>query len=291
MPAPDTLPALEPGRVAVITGAASGIGRAAAERFAGRGLHVVMADLAGERLDEASAAARAVAVGGAQVLPIATDMSDMNQVLALQSQVEGAFNDVGILMNNAGSGRNPGRSWENGDGWRALLATNLWGVINGVQAFVPGMLARGRPGLVVNTGSKQGITLPPGNSAYNLSKAGVKAFTETLAHELRNEPGARLSAHLLVPGWTHTGMTSRGGAKPAAAWTPEQVIDFMLASLGRGDFYILCPDNDVTRDMDEKRVRWTADDLIRNRPALSRWHPDHAEAFKAHMAEPGTGQG
>ena len=160
---------------------------------------------------------------------------------------------------------------------------NLWGVIHGVQAFTPLMLEGGRPGLVINTGSKQGITLPPGNSAYNVSKAGVRAYTELLSHELR-EAGGALRAHLLIPGFTYTGMTGRPD-KPAAAWTADQVVDFMLESLARGDFYILCPDNDVSRETDEKRMRWMADDITRNRPALSRWSPDHAADFAAFMAQ------
>src|SRR5690606_6531993 len=174
--------------------------------------------------------------------------------------------------------------WENPEGWARVLGVNLFGVLNGVQAFAPGMIARGLPGLIVNTGSKQGITTPPGDAAYNVSKAGIKVLTEQLAHELRNSANPQLTAHLLVPGYTFTGMTARSGAeKPAAAWTADQVVDFMLESLGRGDFYILCPDNDVSREMDEKRIAWAAQDLIENRPALSRWHPDYAEAFAAYM--------
>ncbi len=109
-------------------------------------------------------------------------------------------------------------------------------------------------------------------------------MTESLAHALRNEPGSKVTAHLLIPGSTFTAMTSRGRTeKPPGSWTPEQVIDFMLAGLDRGDFYILCPDNDVPREMDEKRMQWMADDIIKNRPALSRWHPDYKEAFEAWM--------
>ena len=157
---------------------------------------------------------------------------------------------------------------------------NLVGVIHGTQAFVPAMLARGRPGLVVNTGSKQGITTPPGNPAYNVSKAGVKVFTEALAHELRETEGARISAHLLIPGFVFTGLT-RGDRteKPPAAWTPEETVAFMLERIEAGDFYILCPDNDVARALDERRILWAAGDIVENRPALSRWHPDYAEAF------------
>jgi NAD(P)-dependent dehydrogenase (short-subunit alcohol dehydrogenase family) len=144
------------------------------------------------------------------------------------------------------------------------------------------MIARGRPGLVINTGSKQGITTPPGDPAYNVSKAGVKAFTEAVAHGLRNTEGARITAHLLIPGFVFTGLT-RGERreKPPAAWTPEQTVDFMLERLAAGDFYILCPDNDVTRELDERRILWAAGDIVENRPALSRWHPDYAEVFAA----------
>ena len=87
---------------------------------------------------------------------------------------------------------------------------------------------------MINTGSKQGITTPPGDPAYNVSKAGVKALTEALQHELRNAPGCRVSAHLLIPGFVFTPLTAqRRAEKPAAAWTPEQTVDFMLESAGR----------------------------------------------------------
>jgi NAD(P)-dependent dehydrogenase (short-subunit alcohol dehydrogenase family) len=279
------LPALAPGGAAVITGGASGIGLAAARRFAGMGLNVMLADLAGEALDRAAEAVRAVAAPGASVLATPCDVSDRSEVVALAQASLAAFGAVDVLMNNAAVGANPGRTWEGGEGWDALLGVNLWGVIHGVQAFVPAMIAAGRPGLVINTGSKQGITLPPGNGAYNTSKAAVKAYTELLAHELR-QAGTALSAHLLIPGFTYTGMTGRA-EKPAGAWTADQVIDFMLESLARGDFYVLCPDHDVTRATDERRVLWMAGDLIENRPALSRWHPDYAAAFAAFMAGEG----
>ena len=129
---------------------------------------------------------------------------------------------------------------------------------------------------------QQGITTPPGNTAYNVTKAGVKVVTEALAHELRNIADCQVSAHLLIPGFTFTGFTRvRTSEKPPGAWLPEQVVDFLLPAMAKGDFYILCPDNDVTRGMDERRIRWAAEDIIENRPALSRWHPDFQEAFAA----------
>jgi NAD(P)-dependent dehydrogenase (short-subunit alcohol dehydrogenase family) len=277
-------PALTPGRAAVITGAASGIGLATAKRMAAIGMKVCLADLEGAALQSAVAA---VAKGGsADVRAVPTDVSRMADVERLKDEAYKAFGDVAFLMNNAGV-EGGGGPWENYPGWQKLLAVNLWGVINGVHAFAPAMIAQGKPGAIVNTGSKQGITTPPGDTAYNVTKAGIKVATEALAHSLRNQPGCRVTAHLMIPGFVFTGMTARGRAeKPADAWTPDQAVDFMLASMARGDFYILCPDNAVTRDMDERRMEWAANDIIQNRPALSRWHPDYKDAFETFMKAP-----
>jgi NAD(P)-dependent dehydrogenase (short-subunit alcohol dehydrogenase family) len=235
-------------------------------------------------LREAAAAVKHA--GAPEVLAVATDVSHFEQVEALKNKVYEAFGEVGVLMNNAGV-EGGGGPWANYPGWQRLVAVNLWGVINGIHAFAPAMIAQGTPGAIINTGSKQGITTPPGDTAYNLTKAGIKVATEGLAHELRNQEGAKISAHLLIPGFAFTPMTARGRAeKPADAWTPDQVIDFMLPALARGDFYILCPDNAVTREMDERRMEWAAQDIIKNRPALSRWHPDYKAEFEAFMQAP-----
>jgi len=275
---PITLPpSFDPGGTAVVTGGAGGIGFAIAARLAGLGMKVVIADLPGESLD---AAARELAEKG-DVTAIAADVSVAADVDQLRDRVLAEHGPVAVLINNAAIGGNPGKPWENPAGWEQLLRINLMGVIGVAQAFVPAMLAGGKPGVVVNTGSKQGITSPPGNAAYNLSKAGVRSYTESLAHALREETGERIAAHLLIPGFTRSGMTGEA----EGAWTADQVAMFMLESIARGDFYILCPDNDVDRATDEKRMRWAMDDIIANRPALSRWHPDYKDEFARYMAE------
>jgi NAD(P)-dependent dehydrogenase (short-subunit alcohol dehydrogenase family) len=279
-------PAMSPDNVAVITGGASGIGLAAAMRFASLGMKVCIADLGTNRLAEVEAKISSVAPGGAaSVMVTATDVSRIEDVSVLEQAVRERFGGADILMNNAGI--QPGSQMFGPlQNWQRILGVNLWGVIHGSQVFAPRMIERGRPGLIINTGSKQGITTPPGDPAYNVSKAGVKAFTEALQHELRNAAGSRISAHLLIPGFVFTGLTSRGRSeKPAAAWTPEQTVDFMIERIDAGDFYILCPDNDVPRQLDERRVLWAAGDIVENRPALSRWHPDYAEAFAAFVKE------
>jgi len=277
-------PALTEGRVAVVTGAAGGIGLAAATRFAALGMKVCIADLSAEALERAAGLVAAAApAGGPPVLSVPTDVSRLDAVQALCEAAYATFGEVAVLMNNAGTAPGGG-PYEHIDRWRRVLEVNLWGVINGVQTFVPRMLAQGTACAVVSTGSKQGITCPPGDTAYNVSKAGVKVLTEALAHSLRNEDGARISAHLLIPGSTFTAMTSGGRReKPAGAWTPDQVIDMLVEGMGRGDFYILCPDNEVTREVDVRRITWAAQDITENRPALSRWHPDYKDAFEAFL--------
>lgn len=266
--------ALSTGQVAVVTGAAGGIGLAVARTLAARGMRVVMVDR------DAAVVEHAAGIGGEGVV---ADVADRAAMTALAGDIATRLGPVSFLMNNAAIHGGADALGEPAI-WDEVLAINLMGVLNGVQAFVPAMLASGAPGIVVNTGSKQGITQPPGNTAYNVSKSAVKSLTEGLAHTLREQTDKRISAHLLIPGFTFTGMTGGSGSeKPARAWTAEQVAGFLFERLEAGDFYILCPDNDVTRAMDEKRMAWAMGDIIENRPALSRWHPDHADAFAAFL--------
>lgn len=266
-------PAIAPGNLAVITGGADGIGLAVAGALSAHGMRLALADIDGEKVAEAAAS-----------FPQATghqlDVSDRGAVEALAREL----GPVSVLMNNAGTGGG-GDALSNPDGWERVLGTNLMGVLHGVQAFVPAMADSGLPGLVVNTGSKQGITTPPGDTAYNVSKAGIKTLTEGLAHTLRNREGCQVSAHLLIPGFTFTGMMrQRMAQKPDAAWEPGQVAERLLQGIAAGEFYILCEDNETTAETDRKRILWAAQDVAEGRPALSRWHPDWADRFTQWMA-------
>ncbi len=273
-------PAVNKNSVAVITGGAAGIGFAAAARLANLGLKVCIADLGAKQLSDAALHLAALAPdGAANVMAQETDVSKIEELQKLQSLVRERFGGTDILMNNAGI--QPGSTmFGSTESWKHILDVNLWGVINGAQVFLPEMIKRGRPGLVINTGSKQGITTPPGDPAYNISKAGVKVFTEALAHELRNIANCKITAHLLVPGFVFTQLTAKGRTeKPSGAWTADQTINFAFERVDDGDFYIMCPDNEAPRELDEKRILWSAGDIVKNRPPLSRWVPAYAEAF------------
>jgi len=287
-----------PGKVAVVTGASSGIGRAMARKFAAVGMRTYLVDV-----DEAEVRAAAAELSGATAVVV--DVADDAAVEALAERVFAEAGACHVLVNNAGVGRGGG-ALAPASRYRATLGVNTFGPIHGCLAFVPRMRASGEKGLVVNTGSKQGITMPPGNLAYNVSKAALKAYTEGLEHELRTTCPDTMRAALLIPGWVNTSIMLKSKreqareqgeafdpssvffheAKPAAgAWMPEQVVDFMLAELDRGRFYIVCPDAETTRHVDNLRMQWTMGDIVEDRPPLSRWHPDYKAAFADFLAK------
>lgn len=297
---------LAPGNVAVITGASSGIGRAAARHCAKVGMKVFLADIDEAELNSAVAEVAALAKGGvADVKGVKTNVSDPASVGALKDVAFAATGEVHFLMNNAGVGTGGG-ALDPLTAWEKTIGVNTWGPIHGCQAFIPAMKATGKPGLIVNTGSKQGITMPPGNLAYNVSKAALKAYTEGLEHELRSDKEGKLCSALLVPGWVNTSIVAKTirskneaegkdfkledspfhEGKPAGgAWMPDQIVDFMIAELDKGRFYIMCPDNDVDRETDNLRMTWAMQDITQDRPPLSRWHPEYKDAFTAFVAE------
>ncbi|KDQ62056.1 hypothetical protein JAAARDRAFT_29957 [Jaapia argillacea MUCL 33604] len=281
-------PVIHAGRVAVITGAANGIGRAAALELAKLGLKVALADVVEDRLAETGREVTAFA-GEGNVLVIPTDVSKIEEVVRLKDKVYEAWGEVAVLLNNAAIGPS-GTSWAGLDNWHKTFAVNVFGVLNVQQTFVPSMIHQENPSVIINTGSKQGITNPPGNTSYNASKAAVKSLTEGLAHELRQQPTQNLTAHLFIPGWTYTAL---GGAlhpkdtdqKPPGAWSAEETVLYMLDKVREGEFYILCPDNETRREIDELRVMWAAGDIVEGRPALSRWHPNYKSVFEEYMKE------
>ena len=275
-----TASVVQSGNVAVVTGAALGIGRSMCKRFAQAGMAVVLADLPSDDLDIAVHTIKGVSPRGSElILAAPTDVGDPAQMSQLHDGVMARFGKVNLLANNAATRIGRGHDADL-DEWRRAMEVNFWGAVLGVRAFLPQMLASAETGVVVNVGSKQGITNPPGHPIYNIAKAALKTYTESLEHELRTNPNnqspRRVTAHLLIPGWTTTGKQEH---KPGA-WLPEQVVDVMLSGIAKGDFYIVCPDGEVTAEMDKKRVLWAAGDITENRPPLSRWHRDFADIAK-----------
>lgn len=272
---------LRSGNVAVITGAALGIGRALAIRLAGEGMSVVMADLQSCDFAEAVDAAKSVAAKGPEsVVSVVTDVSDSGQVENLKTAALDAFGKVDFLINNAVTRIGRGFDADLAE-WRRAIDINFWGPVYGVDVFLPTLLENPGPAAIVNVASKQGITNPPGHPIYNVSKSALKTYTEALQHELRNNPDnqgdSSVTAHLLVPGWTTTGKSEH---KPGA-WMPDQVVDVLLAGIAADRFYMVCPDNEVSTEMDKKRILWAAQDITEDRPPLSRWHPYFADIAKS----------
>jgi len=186
-------------KVAVITGGASGIGRAMAERFAREGMNLVLADVEAPALEEAVAALRAQ---GTDAIGVVTDVSKLESVEALAARAREAFGDVHVLCNNAGIGAHEDVPiWDLPlSDWRWTLAVNVWGVIHGIKAFVPAMMAHGEPGHVVNTSSGNGgLIVLPSTPIYATSKSAVSTITEALHYQLAQH-GSKIKASVLYPG-------------------------------------------------------------------------------------------
>lgn len=211
----------------------------------------------------------------AETIRMAGDVADGDALEKLRNEVYDRFADVALLINNAGIVQGAG-PWDGRTLWTRQMDVNFFAVVEAQHLFVPGMINANRPSAVINLGSKEGITTPPGNAAYSVAKAGIKVLTEQLSHELLKATQGRVTAHLLVPGYTWTPMNFPGlnplsDQKPDEPWTAEQVVELFLERFHEEDFYIICPDNAVTPALDAKRIRWAAEDIVQNRPALSRW--------------------
>ncbi|KAJ9115711.1 hypothetical protein QFC20_001038 [Naganishia adeliensis] len=247
-------------------------------------MKVFLADIDAELLESARKQVDAAATGG-EVESMVVDVSKLADVVALKDKVMELWGEVAILMNNAARfesattfslTKSPEQLVAD---WDKVMDVNYRGVLHGTAVFAPIMANQENSSCIINTGSKQGITTPPGNAVYNVSKSAVKTLTEQLAHELRNTPDSKCTAHLFIPGWVHTGHRSRTQEKPAGAWTAEQTVGYMLDKLAQGQFYILCPDNDVSTELDKLRIAWSVGDILEDRPALSRWHPEYKARF------------
>ncbi|KAJ5121733.1 hypothetical protein N7448_002865 [Penicillium atrosanguineum] len=276
-------------KTALITGAASGVGFAVAKRCRDEGMHLALLDIDEKNLAKAKntlADMDPCLMTEAYVL----DVADVPLWEETARQIAQTFPDIDLVVLNAGKGFKPDRQdsknlkpWLDGNYWRKTMDTNVYGPLNGLNALLPILISsKARtPKSIVITGSKQGITNPPGagNPAYNASKAAIKNLTEHLAYDLRSDPStAHISVHLLIPGWTWTGLMGNVGPtneedvkKPAGAWYPSQVAEELLNGLKTRSFYIVCPDGETDRALDQARMKWASEDVVEGRPALSRW--------------------
>ncbi|CAD6908101.1 unnamed protein product [Tilletia caries] len=240
-------------------------------------MSVVIADVDTDALSRAREELSKSTVGDATILAERSDVSKKAEVEKLKVKVASTFpsSNITLLMANAGVGG------------PTKFGINFYGVQNLCTSFVPLIQKHGQPGLVINTGSKQGITTPPGSgAAYNVSKAAVKTYTEQLAHELRQDKNSQIDVKLLIPGWVHTGLTGAkdGKPKPDGAWSSEETVDFLMKSIQKGFFYVLCPDNETPhRKVDLARMQWNLSDIIEDRPALSRLHDEWVPKFSENM--------
>jgi len=297
---------------AVITGGSSGIGRTVALECALKGMHVWLVDIDEDDLKKTEQDIQLKVKGSFPDQVIQAIVANVGDEVSMKSVAKSVYDDqstksVHFLMNNAAMSIGGGAIETSMTDFDTMMKTNLYGPIHGCQAFLPIMKERQQPGIIVNTGSKQGITMPPGNLTYNVSKAALKTWTEGLEHELmmdRVTKGGKLRSALLVPGWVNTSIkvkelrdraittndkefdyeqvkkvTSHENNPADGAWMPKQVFDYMVNKLDKGSFYIVCPDNEVDSETDKARMTWAMMDITEDRPPLSRWNPEWKGEF------------
>jgi len=281
-------PVFASGNTAVITGGASGIGLALATKCAGYGMNVVIADNNSENLKGAKEMISKS--GSGKVETAEMDVGKVEDFESLKAKITNDFGGkISLLVLNAGIGLKS--DWSDSAYFHKIMDVNLFGVIHGLNTLLPLTTQSSTPSSIVITGSKQGITNPPGNPAYNASKAAVKTLAEHLSYDL-SKSSPSTSVHLLVPGWTFTGLSGNKpfvgeGAekkeKPKGAWSSEQVVEFLEVKMSEGKFYVICPDNDVSEETDKKRMLWTANDAVQGRPPLTRWREEYKEEAEQWM--------
>ena len=241
------------GTVGVVTGGASGIGRALAEALAREGVKIVVADLDEPGMEDAVASIRA---RGGEAVAVRTDVSDLGSVRALADRAFGTFGRVHVLCNNAGVGVEGGIEAATHRDWRWVLGVNLWGVIHGLEAFLPRMIAQGEPGHIVNTASMAGLIASKGLGVYNTSKYAVVGLSETLVKDLKPY---NIGVSVLCP----MGVTTRIGQSdrnrpsalrndaPSAAepveligrsLAPDAVAEMVLAAIRANQLYVITHD-------------------------------------------------
>lgn len=270
-------------QVAVVTGAASGIGRAMAERFAAEGMRLVLADIERPALAEVESALRAT---GTAVAAVPTDVSKAADVGALAQKAMEAFGAIHVVCNNAGVAGTPGASWERSVAdWEWILGVNLWGVIHGIRTFVPLMLKQGLEGHIVNTASMAGLLSGPGTSDYGVTKHAVVTLSESLYHELAMM-GSRLKVSVLCPAWVNTRIMDADRNRPpelrreakiqtqlpvgeemegtirqllVQGLDPDEVADWVVNAIRNERFYIL------THPTWKPQVRRRMEDILEDR--------------------------
>ncbi|CAG8172427.1 unnamed protein product [Penicillium salamii] len=281
-------PVFRQGATALITGAASGIGLLTAQLCYSRGMNLVLLDKNETAL--AQTTKQFPTTNSSKTTTHVMDVSSISAWQNLAQQVKGLYpQGINFLMLNAGAGPTPAEGltqWEDAHYFERTFAINTLGYTNGLASFLGTVTgAKDIPRAIVLTGSKQGITNPPSNPAYNASKAAVRTIAEHLAFDLA-ETAPNVSVHLLIPGWTYTGFhTETFKEKPDGAWTSEQVVGFMDRKMAEDVFYIVCPDNEVTEDLDKRRIRWASDDIIYGRPPLTRWRDGWKDIAQREIAE------
>ena len=275
------------GATALISGGASGVGFALAQVCRKHGMHLALLDINKSNLSKAASALPSTDSAKTETYEI--DVSDFTAWQSLVPKITSAFpSGIDLLVLNAGAGFQPdsGKTqWTDPSVFHKTYGVNVFGYVNGLAAFLPVVQQSKQPAAIVLTGSKQGITNPPGNPSYNSSKSAVKTIAEHLAHDLRSS-NPNISVHLLIPGWAYTGLSGNAGpvpdeeaskSKKPGAWLPSQVASYAEKLIEDKKFYIVCPDNDVDEALDQARMTWQMQDVTENRGALSRWDDKYKE--------------